>query len=127
MAGLLKRIFAGPEQVSSVIDGAKSAIDSGIFTNQERAEADAGLRGFLLEFMKATQPQNLARRYIAFAIVALFCVLVLLAVAVWPAMPEYAEFVFDVIDELVWVPFSGIMAFYFLTHLTRSYRKEPKE
>lgn len=124
---LLRRIFAGPEQVSSVIDGAKSAIDAGIFTNQERAEADAGLRGFLLEFMKATQPQNLARRYIAFAIVALFVLLVLLAVAVWPFLPDYAAFIFDVIDKLVWIPFSGIMGFYFLTHLTRSYRKPPKE
>jgi len=122
--GFLKKVFAGPDAIASAMDGAKKGLDALVFTNEERAKADDGVRSFLLEYLKATQPQNLARRYIAFAIVALWCLLVLVAVISHAFSPAYAEFVFETLTGVVTVPFGGIMAFYFTAHLLRSYAKK---
>lgn len=121
--GWFRKIFAGPETVASAMDGVKKGLDAVWFTNEERARADDKVREFFIEYLKATQPQNLARRYIAFAIVGLWMLLVLTAAASAPISPEYSRFIFEVLDTHVNLPFTGIMAFYFATHVLRSYKK----
>lgn len=121
--GLLKRVFAGPDMAKEAMEGVKKGLDAVWFTNEERAKVDEGVRAFFLEYLKTTQPQNLARRYIAFGIVGLWMLLVLLAVATHWVSETYSQFVFSVIDEHVNYPFLGIMAFYFATHMLRTHQK----
>lgn len=128
--GFFKKIFSGPDVVKTAMEGVRDGIDTFTFTEQERAHVDAGVRDFLLKYLEATQPQNLARRYIAFGIVGLWMLLVLTAVvaAYWSSVDgSYSDFVFSVLEEHVNTPFMGIMGFYFLTHLARSYQREKKE
>ena len=125
--GIFKKIFTGPEAVESAMDGVKKGIDKMWFTKEERAEVDGSVREFFLKYLQATQPQNLARRYIAFAVVGLWVLLVMLCVVTWPFSSEYSTFVMGVLTGVVTVPFSGIMAFYFLTHLARGYSDAKKD
>ena len=115
--GIFKTIFAGPETARKVLDAGLSGIDQAWFTGQEKA-------AWFLKYLSATQPQNLARRVIAFGIVGLWMFLVILAVLIGLVfgIEEGARslFVFSVIKELVQIPFLGIMAFYFATHLLRA-------
>lgn len=127
MAGFFKKVFSGPDAVASAMDGVKKGLDAVWFTNEERAQADDKVRDFMIRYLEATQPQNLARRYIAFGIVGLWMALVALAVASRPFSLDYSDFVFSTLRDVVAVPFAGIMAFYFGAHLIRSYRKPPKE
>ena len=122
--GILKKIFTGPGDVAEAVETVGGIVDKAWFTNQERAEVDGELRAWYLEYLKTTQPQNLARRYIAFAVVALWAFLVLLSIAAYPFSETYSAFVFKTLAEVVTLPFGGIMAFYFGTHLLRSYRKQ---
>ncbi len=114
---ILKAIFAGPGTVNKVIDAGLKGIDSAYFTDQEKS-------AWFLKYLESTQPQNLARRVIAFGIVGLWMLLVLLAVILGLIFGiddgSKSMFVFKVVDDLVQIPFLGIMAFYFATHLLRS-------
>lgn len=121
---LFKRIFTGPGDVGEAVDTVGKVVDKAWFTNQERAEVDGELREWYLKYLETTQPQNLARRYIAFGIVGLWIGLIVVAVIARAISVDYSDFVFGVLTDVVAIPFAGIMAFYFGTHLLRSYRKE---
>lgn len=131
--GLLKRVFAGPDQVGAVIDGARKGLDALVFTNEERAAQ--GIRAFELvaDYMRATEGQNLARRLIAFAVVGLWAFVIVLGVALallqnalgWESDP--AGIVFGVLEDHVTWPLGIVLGFYFATHLLRAYQKPPKD
>lgn len=68
MLGLAGRIFGTEKALDSAVKSAASAIDYMVYTDQEKAEARARLTNVIIDWMKATQGQNLARRVLAFAI-----------------------------------------------------------
>lgn len=117
---LWKSIFSTPDVVKETVSGVKEGIDKAFFTEQEKAEWSVKVGEWFIKYLNATQPQNLARRVIAFMIAGLWVFLVVLLVAAFPFSQAYAEFVFSVLKEVVTIPFGGIMAFYFTTHLLRS-------
>lgn len=108
MRKLLAAIFGSSRNTELVAAG----LDKAWFTNEEKADA-------FLAYLAATQPQNLARRLIAMAVVGLWALLIIMAVAFYKFDPGYSQFVFDVIDQNVNVPFGIIIGFYFAAHVIR--------
>lgn len=66
------RLFGSDKAVDSLIDHTANALDKVIYTSEEKADDQAKsvteARGMLIEWLKNTQGQNLARRVIAFSI-----------------------------------------------------------
>jgi len=127
----LKAIFATPETAGKVVDGVYNGLDKAFYTEEERAETENGLREFFLKYLEATNPQNLARRVLAFLVAGIWSALIIAAtvLSIAAALLESAtaamaaKAVVTILTDHVNVPFAGIMAFYFLTHLARGYRK----
>jgi hypothetical protein len=111
MRKLLSAIFGTGEHTGTVLKG----IDAAWFTSEEKSE-------FFLKYLASTQPQNLARRLIAFIVVMLWAFLVLAAVASYKFDSAFSEFIFDTLNETVNTPFSIIIGFYFAAHLARSWQ-----
>ena len=122
--GILANIFGDKDIANKAVDGAIGGLDKMFFTQEEKAEANQKLSEWYLKYLEATQPQNLARRFIALIVVGLWALLILIGVAVKYWSDEFAEFVFRVLAEIVMNPFLMIMGFYFLTHAVRAYQKE---
>lgn len=100
--------------------------DALFFTEEEKSVASQKKLDWTLEYMKATAPQNVSRRVIAFIIVILWALLVIVAVvAGWFARGPgtYSQFVFNTLKEIVSQPFTVVIGFYFLTQLVRSAKK----
>ena len=113
MIKLLAKIFGGGDTTKAVLSG----IDKAWFTDQEKSD-------YLLKYLAATQPQNMARRLIAFIVVFLWALLVLIAVIAQPFMPEWSDKIFYILEDVVNMPFSIIIGFYFAAHLARSWKKD---
>ncbi len=118
---ILKRIFASSEDVSKIVDGAVAGMDKMFFTKEEKAEANQKLSEWYLKYLAATESQNLARRFIAMIVVGLWATLVVIGVTVRMFNEGMSDFIFRVLTEVVMTPFSIIIGFYFLAHVTRTY------
>ena len=133
--GIISRIFGDNENTGKVLDGVGKGLDKIVFTKEERAETNLKVSEWYLRYLEATQPQNLARRLVALAVVALWAFLILLGVVIYcievmlftEAEPVIAMFVFKVLDSLVHPPLMMIMGFYFLTHVVRTYTNGAKK
>jgi len=124
--GAASFLTGGGKDVSKVIDGAMKAGDALFFTEEEKSVASQKKLDWMLEYMKATAPQNVARRVIAFVIVFLWALLVLVAVVAggFARGPgTFSQFVFDTLKDIVLQPFSIVVGFYFLAHIVRSAKK----
>ena len=121
MLSLLKTIFGDPKNNKSLIEGAKKGIDALVFTDEEKSEASKETFKLYLAYQKATQPQNLARRYLAFTIAGIWALLVLLiSITGVFGLTEQSQVLITVMSDYVFVPFTGVTAFYFLTHAMRA-------
>lgn len=124
-------IFGSPANTEKVIDGAKNGLDKLFYTDEEKADAAKEVREWFIEYLKATQPQNLARRFIAITVTLLWGFLILTGVAAFSvevmlgtSEAVIALFIFKVLTDIVAIPFAGLMAFYFLTHTLRATKKD---
>jgi len=106
-------LFGGSEAAGKTVDNISSGIDKLFYTDEEKA--DAKKQGFelFIQWQKATQPQNLARRLIALIITVLYSVLILSGIAAWYFNPDYAVFIFNMLTELILQPFNIIIIFYY--------------
>ncbi|MCO1336875.1 hypothetical protein MO867_21335 [Microbulbifer sp. OS29] len=103
----VKGLFAGPESAGKVLDATVNTVDAVWFTSEEKSR-------WYLKYLEATQPQNRARRLIAFLVTLVWALLVLFIAA---AMALKAPFVADLKGLLVDVvvqPYSIIIGFYFV-------------
>ena len=85
MLDLLGRLFGAPKALEGIVDGASRALDTLVYTDQERAADHAAqvteARRMVIEWMASTQGQNLARRLIALSVTAVWLVSYLAAMA----------------------------------------------
>jgi len=97
MGGILG--FLGKKNVDTIIGGAVKGIDKLIFTNEEKAEFNKAMADSVVEFTKSTLGENtarsLTRRYVTYAFVGTFLVLVLGSGAVYLIDKDYSMFLFD--------------------------------
>lgn len=81
--GLLGRIFDTPEAINKTIETVASGLDKLVYTKEEQADAAgamrvkemeqvAAARGMVVEWMKATSGQNLARRWLTVVITSVW-------------------------------------------------------
>lgn len=118
-------IFGSKKNTETLVDAGVSGLDKMFYTNEEKAEDMGKMREWFLRYLEASQPQNLARRFIAVVVVGLWATLVLAAVIAWTVNQLFADYIFQVITHAVLTPFNIIIGFYFLAHLTRQIpRKE---
>ena len=121
--GLLSTIFAGPKSIDKAMDAAIATGDKLVFTKEEKAAHKAKMADWFLRYLEATQPQNLARRFLAVIVAGLWAGMTALTVIVGiieylmgiPEMP-IAGWIYKVLKDIVLVPFGIVMAFYFAGH-----------
>lgn len=99
MFSLLGKIFGSESALENVAKSGASAIDSLVYTDEERAvdaaKERAAARAMVVQWMQATEGQNVARRLIALLVTVQWLVLynvawVLGVVSIW-ANPEAQE------------------------------------
>ena len=93
--------------------------------------ADRGLDGlkytpeeagqWKLDMLKAMGPQSIARRFIALAVTGLWCGLIIVGIILklWGGEGQ-AIFIFNILNEVVAIPFSIVLGFYFLANVVRA-------
>lgn len=84
MFGFLGKLFGTDKALGSVVDSVSSGLDALVYTDEEKA-ADAAAdrseaRKMVVQWMAATQGQNLARRLIALSITAVWLGMYLIGV-----------------------------------------------
>lgn len=81
MLGLktLGKVFGTEKALSSVVSGVRDGLDALAYTDEEKAHDAAkdreAARGMVVDWMKATQGQNLARRLIALIVTVIWVVM----------------------------------------------------
>lgn len=123
MKKIFGAIFGSAKNTETIIDGAVAGMDKLVFTAEEKAEANAKLAEWYLKYLEATQPQNLARRFIAIIVVLLWAMIVLVGIASNYFNAEFSEYVFTILFEVVNNPFMIIIGFYFAVHAIRAFNE----
>lgn len=130
MKKILGAIFGSSKNTETIVDGAVAGMDKLVFTNEERAEANDKLNAWYIEYLQATQPQNLARRLIAMMVVGLWTATVVFGMIAKTVElflgldDQLSTFIYDVLLNVIMNPFLMIMGFYFLKHAISSYNKK---
>jgi len=120
MKKILGAIFGSSKNTETIVDNAVAGIDKMFYTAEEKAEAGQKMSEWFLKYLAATQPQNLARRFIAIVVVLMWALLVLAGVIAYPLDKPLSEFIFRVLADVVMNPFLIIMGFYFAAHVVRT-------
>jgi len=123
---LLGAVFGTAKNTETIINSAVKGLDAIVFTDEEKAEANAKLGEWFLKYLQATHPQNLARRLIAIMVVGVWTWLIVMGALFYPWLPDYSLFMFETIKNVVNTPFSIIIGFYFATHLARAWQSGKK-
>jgi len=111
-----------PNTVEKVADGVYNGLDKMFFTDEEKSEASQKILDWKLKWMEATAPQNVARRFIAIVVTLLWALLVIVMLAAKAlGGTEYADYALRVMADVVGTPFSIIIGFYFLAHITKGF------
>lgn len=91
------KMLGTDKAIEGVVDGTRNAIDKLVYTSEEKADDNAKdvteARKMIIDWMRSTQGQNLARRLIALAVTAVWLLQFLVAqalsiTAVWVDSPE---------------------------------------
>ncbi len=122
---IVGKIFGTDKAITSVVDGAKNALDKLVYTSEEKADDHAKsvteARTMVIDWLKNTQGQNIARRVIALVITSMWALNVLLiqalsVAAVWVSEPKQYLASAEVISKNAQPVTSAMMlvlAFYF--------------
>lgn len=122
--GLFDWLTGGGKAADKIISGVSAGIDMTFYTEEEKSIANQKILDFKLKYAQSTTAQNVARRIIAIAVTGMWVFLVLLAVAAYLIdLKQFSEFIFKVLQDNVNTPFSIIVGFYFLAHITRQVKR----
>ncbi len=106
MFKFLKSLLSTPK----IIETGMKGIDAAFFTDEEKSK-------FMLEYLKATAPMAVARRFIAIAITILWCMGIIVCGALLAFDSSNFGIMSAFMSDTVNTPFSVIMGFYFLAHV----------
>ena len=123
--GIFSWISGGGETATKVIDAVVKTGDALVFTEEEKSVANQKTLDWVLQYMNATNAQNVARRMIALLVVGSWVfVLFLACITGYFNRDEnsYAMWLFDILRDIVSEPYNIIIAFYFLTGTIRAWR-----
>lgn len=96
-----------------IVDAGKKAIDSFVFTDQEKSNA-------MLEFIRASMPMNVSRRFIAMSVTVfwLICGSIELGLILMASYKVEAVHAFNTV--YVMPPFTVVVAFYFFKRMGKT-------
>lgn len=121
MSFLSKLFGGGSDVVDRATDAVIKAGDALVFTKEEQSQANQKRLDWFLDYVKATNPQNVSRRALAWIVGGLWAFLVLLMVAARAfGNHDFSDYVFEVLRDQVSMPFGIIMTFYFAAHALRA-------
>jgi len=122
--GFLANLFGGGDTTNKLIDGVVNGTDALFFTDEEKSVANQKVLDFKLEWLKATQGQNIARRIIAIGVTLMWMGLGL-AILITKGLGHsaFATFAFDYMTDVVTTPFMIIIGFYFAAHVVKGLKK----
>lgn len=98
LGGLIGKLFGTEKALGAIVESAGNALDALVYTDEEKAQAASKdrseARQMVVEWMRSTQGQNLARRLIALSITGIWLGMYLFSVllsmlAIW--LPEHDE------------------------------------
>lgn len=121
----LKGIFGSADTIKTVVDGVYNGVDKAFFTDEEKAEFGQKRNEWLLQYMQATQPQNVARRMIAFIVVGIWAFIIgilVIALVVENALSltsNMSDALYKLLTDIILQPFNIVLGFYFLTHVVK--------
>jgi len=122
--GFIANLFGGGSTTNKIVDGVISGADALFYTDEEKAVANQKILDFKLEWMKATQGQNIARRLIAIGVTLAWLlagIVVLTAKAL--GYDEFSKFAFEYLTSVITTPFMIIIGFYFAAHALKGLRR----
>lgn len=121
---IFSSLFSSKTIIETAAKGAYNGIDMAIFTDEEKSIAQQKVNDWLLDYHKATAPQNLSRRYIAVIVTLLWAFLIMVTVVLKiVGLHTPAQLVFDLLKDVVVQPFSIIIGFYFLAQIAGKFGK----
>lgn len=126
--GWLSFLTGGSRTAEKVVDGVSGGLDMMFFTDEEKSQASQKILDWKLEYAKATAGMSINRRIIVFAVTTLWSasVMLLTGCGLWLGGDHLSTlFLFDVMKEIVMVPFSIIVGFYFLAHVVGKNKGQP--
>ncbi|MCK5602194.1 hypothetical protein KAR91_10005 [Candidatus Pacearchaeota archaeon] len=124
MWNFISGIFGKGDNISKGLDMVDKGLDALVFTAEEKSVANQTILDWKLKWISATGAQSVARRVIAYVIVALWALMVVLAVSLTLLeMPEKGKFLFEVLRDIIHWPFITIIGFYFAAHIVRTNKK----
>jgi hypothetical protein len=118
-------ISGGGDAATKVIDAVVKTGDALVFTEEEKSVANQKTLDWVLQYMNATNAQNVARRMIALMVVGTWMfILIVACIAGYFGHEEgsYAVWMFDILNDVVADPYNIIIGFYFLTGAVRAWR-----
>lgn len=113
-------LTGGSKTAETVVDGVSNGLDAMFFTDEEKSVANQKILDWKLAYAKATAGMSISRRIIVCGVVAIWVILVLLMIfmgIMFGGKHESVAFLFKVMVEVVAMPFSIIVGFYFAAHL----------
>jgi len=124
MLNFITGIFGKGDTVEKGLDMAGKGLDAMFFTDEEKSVANQTILDWKLKWISATGAQSVARRVIAYMIVALWSFMVVLGVGLeLMNATTKSEYVFNVLKNIVNYPFMLIIGFYFAAHMVRANKK----
>lgn len=122
MLSSLFSFFTGASSsAEKAVDAIISTGDAIVFTDEEKSVANQKILDWKLQWLQLTNPQNKARRIIAYGIVGLWIILILAGVIAFGFKnTEFSSYIFKVLTDIVAIPFAMIMGFYYAAHLVRA-------
>lgn len=122
MVSFLANLFSSKKNADSLVDAAIKTGDALVFTDEEKSEFAQRVSEWYLRYLEATQPQNRARRHIAYLLVGVYVLLLLLSAGLYVFdFEEKAKFILTLLREAVTDPVNLIIGFYFLKHVVSNW------
>lgn len=121
-------LTGGSKTAETVVEGVSSGIDAMFFTKEEKSVANQKILDWKLAYAKATAGMSISRRVIVCAVTAIWVILVLMLMALGVLLGgehESIKFLFMVMKDIVALPFSLIVGFYFAAHLIGKGKGQP--
>ena len=131
MFNWLRSLFGTQKNMDKVVETASNGIYNGldklIYTEEEKADAMAKGRELFVDFVKIAYEENsirsIARRWLAFMVIAPEMFLFLMSGVIYPFDATYAGHLLTLVQ--IMAPWSaGILAFYFGPHLLSALKKD---
>lgn len=119
---------AGKVQEKAV-DAVIKTGDALFFTDEEKSVANQKILDWRLDYAKATSSQSVARRFLAVTLSLTYVFILLVACAAGyfdRGQDSYAQWLFDVLADILQNPINIIVGFYFVTGTMRAFTGNSK-